>query len=302
MQTVSAAAADKPFAVERPALRADDGFTLGATLYTPKSRALGTVIVHGATAVPSAFYRRFAEFLAHHGLRVLTYDYRGVGSSRPHALRGFRASMTDWAKLDARAAHALVARRFPNEPVATVGHSFGGQLTGLLDEARNVQGSLFVGSQLGYYGHWERFDRIKLGLLWRAVVPTLTASFGYLPGQAGLGEDLPRGVAEEWARWCSSPEYLISHYPDAAERFARFDRPLLFYSFTDDALAPPRAVEALIARLPNAKLEHRRLAPEQFGGEPIGHFGYFKPRFERTLWLDAVRFFARVLEADTAAA
>src|SRR5687768_10537965 len=125
MQIESAVAADKPFVIETPALVASDDFALGAALYRPKGEALGTVIVHGATAVPSGYYRRFAEFLAHHGLRVLTYDYRGIGRSRPEALRGFRASMSDWARLDADAAHRLVAERFPGEGVATIGHSFG---------------------------------------------------------------------------------------------------------------------------------------------------------------------------------
>lgn len=295
MQIETAVAADKPFRVETPALVASDDFALGAALYTPKSAALGTVIIHGATAVPSGYYRRFSEFLAHHGMRVLTYDYRGIGRSRPEVLRGFRASMSDWAKLDAEAAHALVRRQFPREPVATIGHSFGGQLIGLLDAASEVEGTLLVGSQLGYYGHWGSLDRLRLGFTWRALVPTLTASFGYLPAQAGLGEDLPRGVADEWARWCSSPDYLISHHPDAAERFARFDKPMLLYSFTDDSFAPRRAVQALVSRLPQAKLEQRRISPRDFGGKPIGHFGFFKTGFEQSLWLEAVRFLTGVL-------
>jgi predicted alpha/beta hydrolase len=296
MEMHSTVAADKPFVVERPALVTRDDFALGATLFQPKQRALGTVIVHSATATPSGYYRRFAEFLAHHGLRVLTYDYRGVGLSRPSSLRGFRASMSDWALLDADAAHALVRDRFRDEPVATVGHSFGGQLIGLLDAARDVSGTLLVASQLGYYGHWDALDRLKLNFLWRALVPALTASFGYLPGQAGLGEDLPRGVAEEWARWCSSPEYLISFYPEAAQRFAAFDRPLLMYSFSDDEIAPRRAVDALTDLLSAAQLEHHDISPHAFGGKPIGHFGFFKQRFEHTLWLESVRFFTRLFK------
>jgi predicted alpha/beta hydrolase len=294
METHSTVPADEPFNVERPALVTGDDVALGATLFEPKRAALGTVIVHSATAVPSGFYRRFAEFLAQHDLRVLTYDYRGIGLSRPPSLRGFRASMSDWALRDAEAAHALVRERFPDQPVATVGHSFGGQLIGLLDAARDVSGTLLVASQLGYYGHWDTLDRLKLGLVWRALVPTLTASFGYLPGQAGLGEDLPRGVAEEWARWCASPEYLMSFYPEARQRFARFDKPVLLYSFSDDEMAPARAVSALLARFEHAQVEHHDISPAAFGGQPIGHFGFFKQRFERTLWLEAARFFTRV--------
>jgi predicted alpha/beta hydrolase len=255
--------------------------------------------VHGATAAPARYYGRFAEYLAHHGMRVLTYDYRGIGASRHGALRGFHARMSDWALLDAAAAHRMVRDMFPNEPVATIGHSFGGQLLGLLDAAHHVRGSVLVASQLGYYGHWDALDRWKLGFIWHALVPTLTASFGYLPGEMGLGEDLPRGVAEEWARWCKNPDYLMSAYPEARERFARFDKPMLFYSFDDDEIAPRRAVAALIERLSGAQLEHHAISPKAFGNEPIGHFGFFRPRFEQTLWLEAVRFLTSVMVAPT---
>src|SRR5262249_22174902 len=81
-----------------------DGYSLGATLFAPPFPGLAPVIVNGAPAVPQGYYRRFAEFLAARGLRVLTYDYRGVGASRPAELAGFDATMTDWARLDAAAA------------------------------------------------------------------------------------------------------------------------------------------------------------------------------------------------------
>lgn len=301
MPAVSTHASDKPFVIGSPALVTRDDFSLGATLYEPKQAACGTVIIHGATATPSRFYRRFSEFLAHHGLRVLTYDYRGVGLSRPASLRGFRARLTDWALSDAEAAHAYVARTFPSEPVAMVGHSFGGQLIGLLDTVREVRAAVLVASQLGYYGHWAGLDRLRLGLLWYAVVPTLTASFGYLPGKAGLGEDLPRGVAEEWARWCASPEYLISHHPEARERFARFDRPTLFFSFEDDDYAPGRAVSALLEVLSSATLDHRRIVPAEYGKSSIGHFGFFRARFEQTLWLETLHFLKGGLHGEASA-
>jgi predicted alpha/beta hydrolase len=280
----------------RITLKARDGFTLGATLHEPVGAPLGAVVIHGATAVPSGYYRRFASFLAQHGLAVLTYDYRGIGLSRPKSLRGFDASMTDWAVLDAGAAHALLDERFAGLPVASVGHSFGGQLIGLLDAARAVRGTLLVGSQLGYYGHWSALQQLRLAFIWRALVPGLTATLGYLPGQAGLGEDLPRGVAEEWARWCSSPEYLVAHYPEANHRFAAFASPLRFYSFSDDTFAPRAAVEALLAKFSGAATDHRRLSPRDLGEPAVGHFGFFKPQFERSLWQESLAFFQRVLQ------
>ena len=124
----------------------------------------------------------------------------------------------------------------------------------------------------------------------------MSATLGYLPGHVGLGEDLPRGVAQEWARWCSHPDYLISEHPDATARFARFDRPTAFYSFTDDAYGPRRGVEALLDRLPKATIDHRRVDPAHLGKGPIGHFGFFRATFREPLWREALAFLNDVFE------
>ncbi len=281
------------------ALRAIDGYPLAAMHFEPRGTPRGTLIIHGATATPQRFYRAFAQFLSERGVRVVTYDYRGVGRSRPESLRGFRATMTEWAELDARAVHQYVGSYHGAGPVAIVGHSFGGQLVGLVDEARDVCGALFVGAQLGYYGNWPPLQRARLAVIWRALVPAFTATLGYLPGRIGIGEDLPRGVAEEWARWCTHPDYLISGHPDAAERFARFDCPSALYSFTDDSFAPPRAISALLSRLSSAPLEHRRIDPSDLGEAAIGHFGFFRRTFRSTLWNDALGFLSDVFEGRT---
>jgi predicted alpha/beta hydrolase len=280
-------------------LEALDGVPIGATLFEPAGPAVGTVIVHGATATPAGYYRRFAEFLAGSGLRVVTYDYRGIGGSRPPTLVGYRATMSDWANQDARAVHRFVRHRFGKDRVAVVGHSFGGQLLGLVDEGRDAAGIVLVGSQLGYYGHWPLPARVRLGIVWYALVPVLTSAFGYLPGKAGLGEDLPSGVAEEWGRWCRHPDYFVGEHPDAEDRFAQIGSPVLLYSVTDDDMAPEPAVDALMQHLRSANVEHRRVDPQEHGGAPIGHFGFFRPRFRTTLWRDAATFLTDALQGRT---
>lgn len=289
--------APEPVEIDQVELVADDGTVLGGTLFTPRARARGTVIIHSATAVPQGYYRRFAQFVVQAiNARVLTYDYRGIGESRPRSLRGFQASLTDWARLDAAAAHRFVRERFPSEPFAVIGHSFGGQLVGLIDEPNAATAAVMVGAQLAYYRDWPARDHGKLGFVWNWLVPAATAVFGYMPGRFGLGEDLPRGVARQWAAWCTHPDYLISEHLDARERFARFDAPTLFYSFTDDEYAPEAAVDHLLRRLRRAPLQHVRLSPEDRGADAIGHFGFFRPRFATTLWTEAATFLRDSLE------
>jgi predicted alpha/beta hydrolase len=194
--------------------------------------------------------------------------------------------MTDWARLDAIGVLDHVRATW-KEPIVHVGHSFGGQLLGLIDEAHDVDGALLVASPLPWVGHWKAAGRLRVELSFRMLMPLLTRTFGYLPGWAGLGEDLPAGVAREWASWCLDPDYLIGAHPDAKRRFARFERPVLVYSFTDDDFAPRQSVHRMVSALSGAQVVHRRVAPSDLGVGSIGHFGFFRPRFEHSLWRDA---------------
>jgi predicted alpha/beta hydrolase len=276
-------------------IAAEDGFVLGASVFAPPGRARGTVIIHGATGAPERYYRPFAAFLGARGMRVVTYDFRGVGRSRPETLRGFAATMSDWARLDAAAIHRYVRDHHGDQPIALVGHSFGGQLIGLLDDTRDAEGALLVATQLPTLAMWPPLRRALFGAFFAGIVPAAIATTGYVPAWAGLGADLPAGVASEWARWCLQDGYLVGSHPDAKERFAAFRRPVLVWSFTDDTYAPPRSVSALVAALSGADLELRRLSPEEVGAH-VGHFGFFRQRFAARLWAPAAAWLEAVLE------
>jgi predicted alpha/beta hydrolase len=277
----------KPVQVsEREVMAVDQ--PIAVRVFSGEGSARGTVFIHGATATPQSYYAHFATDLATRGYHVVTYDYRGVGRSRPASLAGFEATMSDWAKRDARAVLAFARAELPR-PFFAVGHSFGAQLFGLLDEAHDVARAIFVGAQLGYMGHWPLPSQPRLALFWYGLVPTLTATLGYLPAWGGLGEELPAGVAREWGRWCRSPGYYLDHEPSAAARLAAFDRPVVAFSFGDDEFAPSSGTEAFLAQLSGARVTHRHHTPEELGVRRIGHFGFFRERFASTLWEEAAR-------------
>jgi predicted alpha/beta hydrolase len=277
-------------------LLAEDGFELAARRFEPLGHARANLLIHAATAAPQTYYASFASHLAERGVRVFTYDYRGVGSSRPASLEGFEASMTDWATLDGRAAFSHVREQYAEVPTLFLGHSFGGQMIGLLDELRDAAGAILVASQLGYMGHFPVRERVRLAAIWYAVVPLVSRALGYLPARGLLGVELPRGVALEWAAWCRHPEYLMGHVDGARDRFASFDRPFLQYSFTDDDFAPERAVDALLAALPRGRRVHRRIDPSDLEVSSIGHFGFFRRPFAESLWDEVGHFIDAVSE------
>lgn len=263
--------------VERLHLATLDGVAVTALLYLPPRSPRATVLMAGAAAVPQGFYRRFATALTGRGLAVLTVDYRGIGESRPaDGLRGFRATMRDWGELDLFAALEHLRGRFPHLPRVLVGHSFGGQAVGLLPHVRDLAGIATVGSQLAFDAEWPTLSgRVGMRLLTRVLLPGLSRTVGYVPGWAGLGEDMPGGVATEWATWLRSPRYLLDHVPEAEERFARVSCPVHATALSDDTYAPVSMVRALAATMPTAELAV--LQPEALGLSAIGHFGWFRP-------------------------
>ena len=132
-------------------LPASDGYMLAATLFLPRGAKHDAVLINSATAVPRKIYRGFATYLAGRGCVVLTYDYRGIGGSRPPSLKGFAATMSDWAALDVASAVTWMRGRYKGLPLAVVGHSFGGQAIGLLPNNDMIARSLLVSAQAG---HW----------------------------------------------------------------------------------------------------------------------------------------------------
>ena len=259
-------------------IAARDGFELGATLYEPDAAAgepRALVLIAPATGVLRRLYQPFATFLAGEGFRVLTWDWRGTGDSRPASLRGFAATMTDWATLDFAGVLDWAAAHAERRALLAVGHSFGGQALGLVagDGGNALAGAVTVAAQSGYWGRWPSPKRYYYAGIWYVLVPMFTTLYGYFPSRLlGFGEDLPSGVARQWARWCRSREYLGDWR--GHERFAA---PILALSFADDPYAPAAAVDALHEHYAAAQVERRHLRPQEADVARIGHFGFFKP-------------------------
>ena len=191
-------------------LRAADGHRLAATLHRGKGR--DALVVAGATGVQHRFYDAFARHVAAGpgGPDVLTFDYRGVGGSRPDTLKGFRATMRQWGELDLDAALRWTLREREPDRLLLVGHSVGGQLLGHASAGDEVAAAWLVGSQSGHWRHWPLAGRAGIFALWHLLIPGLSRTLGHFPSHwFGLGEPLPSGVAREWARWGRHRDYLL---------------------------------------------------------------------------------------------
>jgi predicted alpha/beta hydrolase len=145
-----------------------------------------------------------------------------------------------------------------------------------------------VAAQSGSWRHWPfRLPRkYSFGLGVYVLMPLLANVLGYFPSSVvGLGEDLPKGVALEWAKWCRSRHYLFSYAHELdLSRYAALRLPILAYSFADDDFAPRPAVDALFAHYPNARVTRKHVRPVDLDVKAIGHFGFFRREFRDSLW------------------
>ena len=235
------------------------------------------MVFGNAMGVRRDFYAPFARFLAANGIHVVTFDYRADRA----------ADLLDWVQdLDAMLLEAKAIA--PELPTFLLGHSLGGQLLGLLPHNGLVSGALNVASGSGYYRLNERM-RLQVRIFWFVAVPLLTPLFGHFPGKRlRMVGDLPRGVVERWRRWCLHPGYFLAEGEVARQACERVWAPIVAYSFTDDAIIAPAAVEALHGCFTGARVERRHVAPADAGVARIGHFGFFSERHRDTLWAEAV--------------
>lgn len=269
-----------------------DGVVLrGHVWSTPETSPCGRVIVNPATGVVARYYHRYARFLAGHGYQVLTYDYRGIGLSRPASLRTCGYRWRDWGEHDVDAALRFMLLRPAAGPLMVVGHSIGGFLPGLAEAGARIDRMLTVGAQYAWCGDYARGRRLGLMLKWHLAMPAITAACGYFPGRRlGWLEDLPARVAYEWS--FRRPSFEQSHpradRPEVLRRMASVTAPILAVAMTDDEFGTPSAIRRTLRYYTGAPRTAVQLAPGVYGRDAIGHFNLFHDSHAKGFWTDTL--------------
>jgi predicted alpha/beta hydrolase len=268
-----------------------DAVRLGGHLWRASGKAVGSLIVNPATGVLARYYHRYARTLARHGFDVLTYDYRGIGLSRPKTLKGCGYRWRHWGERDFEAAVRFMRERNSDLPLMVVGHSIGGFLPGLAQNATAIDRMLTVGAQYAWWGDYAPDRRWSLVLKWHVAMPAITVACGYFPGRRlGWLEDLPAGVANEWS--FRGRRFERSH--PAAERRAVLDRmaavtaPILAVGVSDDELGTLPAIRRTLRYYSGAPRAIALLQPSDYGRASIGHFNLFHDSHAAGFWSDTL--------------
>jgi predicted alpha/beta hydrolase len=273
--------------VEPVPIPCSDGVVLHGHLWRATAGGAGQVIINPATGVLARYYHRYARFLAGHGFDVLTYDYRGIGASRPPRLQGSGYRWRDWGEHDFEAALCFMAARRAGEPLAVVGHSFGGVIPGFAPSAGRVDRMLTVGAQYAWAGDYAPRRRLALIAKWHVAMPLATAACGYFPGKRlGWLEDLPAGVANEWS--FRGPRLETSQprdkRPMMIARMASVAAPILAVAVSDDDLGTVPAVRRTLDYYAGSSRTVVLLRPADYARRAIGHFQLFRDEHAGGFW------------------
>lgn len=259
-------------AVEKHAdITLPDGSTTPVHVATADDPTAPLVLVLPAMGVPAGYYGPFVDELAREGVTAAVADYPGQGESRPLAGRGRDHGYTELATAWLPAVVAELRREHPG-PVVALGHSLGGHVV-----AAHLAGDPVVDAA-GLIGSGTPYWRDQQGLKTLAqtqAVGLVSRALGYWPGtRLGFGGTQSKTLMLEWAAFGRTGR-LAPGGRDIAPGLAHRDLPLLVVDLDNDTLAPPSAVDGLVAMFAGAHVERFAFAKEPGDpGRPVDHYSF----------------------------
>jgi len=265
-----------------------DGYELAARFYPAQGNTKQEmpVLICPATGIIKQFYHYFADWLADQGFDVMVFDFRGIGESLHGPLKNSRASIVQWGQLDIPAAVDALLIKTNTQQVYLLGHSAGGQLIGIMPNHSKVAKVIAVSGSTGHVKGLSGRTKILAPIMFKGIFPLARLTLGYGPTNAiGMGENLPKDVAREWAQFCSKPGYVINAIGKTVKEdfHPSIKVPVTVLWSSDDEIATHSNVKDLLRLYPNAKTNMIELKPSAFGHKNIGHMLMFK-RSHQNIW------------------
>lgn len=271
-------------------IKCKDGYSLTARFYAANaaSRKALPILICPATGITAQFYHSFNVWLQAQGYDVLCFDFRGIGQSLNGPLKKSKASIVQWGQLDIPAAIDALRDRTKAEQVILVGHSAGGQLLGIVPNYDKVAKVIAVSGSTGHVKGLKGRTKLLAPVMFDVIFPLSRFTLGYGPtSKIGMGENLPKDVAKQWAQFCSKPGYVLNAIGKTVAKTANHHEqitcPITVLWSSDDEIATEANVKDLIRLYPNAQTSHKELKPSSFGHKAIGHMLMFK-RSHQNLW------------------
>lgn len=267
-------------------INCNDGTTLTGSIFHPAIELKGAVLIGPATGIKRQFYSSFAKFLCQQGFAVLTFDNRGIGQSLDGSIKQNKASIKCWGEQDMPAAFERLKTTFPNTQYHLVGHSAGGQLVGLMPNASELTSVFNVACSSGSLRNMKLPFLIQAHFFMNLFIPISNLIFGHTRSElVGMGEPLPKRVAQQWREWCNGSGYIKTAFGKAIKLHFYEDLtfPSMWVNAVDDPIAIDANVKEMISVFPNIKFETLTLDPKSYELKEIGHMKFFSQR-SQCLW------------------
>lgn len=253
-----------------------DGTQVPYTVYG-LSEVKASVIILPAMGVRASFYRTFAHSLMDFDMAACVMEYRGLGDSRLRAGWktdfGYKEHQEDVAALILR-----VKAEYPDQPVYIAGHSFGGHL-GMMTaglEPTSFDGIIMLASGTPWH---EAFEGKAAKHLKRFgwFVPVVMALYGHFPGHKfGFAGREARSHMRDWLQLSTRNCFnIIGVRDDLEECIADYKGRVLCLSFARDIMAPLKASELILGKMPKASVDLQIVGDAEINGEAT-HFGWAK--------------------------
>jgi len=263
-----------------------DKYVLASTVFSPNVELKGAILIAPATGIKRQFYTNFATYLAQHGYGVLCFDYRGIGGSLTGEVKQSKATLQCWGEKDMPAALEHLKRSFPNTNYHLIGHSAGGQLVGLMNNARELTSMFNVACSLGQISKMRISHKLKAHFFMNLFIPFSNALFGHTKSQwVGMGEPLPKSVAMQWSDWCTGEGYVKEAFGKTVfnHLYNELTMPSLWINAIDDEIANSANLAGMLSILPKIHAQTLTLVPKDYNLPEIGHMKFFS-RKSQTLW------------------
>jgi predicted alpha/beta hydrolase len=147
---------------------------------------------------------------------------------------------------------------------------------GLMANHSQISGAVSVGGSAFYVPEMSGITRFIANLFFKFYVPFCLSQFDYVPLKFfGWGEDIPSGVARQWARWSLQPGHIRNSFgADIKRHFYReFHSPILVLYADTGLITDQTRIEDMSDLYRSAALKCKE----------IGHVNFFQKKNAK-LW------------------
>jgi len=273
------------FTMEKLELITKDRVSLAVHLFRPEKSNGKLLLINSATGVKQQVYFSFARFFSEHGFTVITYDYRGIGLSKPEKMKGYRASMRIWGSEDYKTLTQYIKTEFPEYKKYCLGHSVGALILGMNEDSIMFDEFIFVGTQNAFVGNLKLGTKVEAYLGFGIVQPLTTRLLGYFPANwFGLGESLPKNCAYDWRTLIlnrKSTNKLLEKIDDYSKKLTQ---KVFVIRAEDDVWLTEKGVLSLLSNTyPNLRPSYRLVKTSESEKKEIGHINFFRS-YNKKLW------------------